>query len=159
MALLRAVVTIHPAGLGGSPLDGHRCTAAVKASWTASSAIVMSRKTRTRMATARPYSSRNTRSISESWSGGPSGIRAVIFPERADLDRKRRRPRQLRAPRERRVEIGGPDDGEAADVFLAFGERTVGGQDLPVPDPHDRRGARVVEPAGEHPGAGGFHFV
>jgi hypothetical protein len=29
---LRAVVMIHPAGLGGNPADGHRCTATVNAS-------------------------------------------------------------------------------------------------------------------------------
>ena len=56
MARFLAVVMIHPAGLGGSPLDGHRCTAAVNASWTASSATSISPKTRTRTATARPYS-------------------------------------------------------------------------------------------------------
>ena len=32
MARLRAVVMIHPAGLGGSPADGHRLTASAKAS-------------------------------------------------------------------------------------------------------------------------------
>src|SRR5439155_20263465 len=104
----------------------------VNASWTASSAMVMSRKTRTRTATARPYSSRKTRSISETGSAGSSGIGAVIFVERADLDGKRRRPRQLRSPFERRVEVGGPDDGEPADVLLAFGKGTVGGQQLSV---------------------------
>ena len=34
MARLRAVVTIHPPGLGGTPSDGHRATATVNASWT-----------------------------------------------------------------------------------------------------------------------------
>ncbi len=60
-----------PAGLGGSPADGQRSTAAVNASWTASSARSMSPRTRTRTATARPYSSRNTRAISDA---GRSGI-------------------------------------------------------------------------------------
>src|SRR5204863_1288655 len=132
MALLRAVVMIQPAGLGGSPVEGHRSTAEMNASWTASSATVMSRKTRARMATARPYSARNTRSISEIGRTGSSGIRATIGLERADFDRQRRRPRQLRSPGERRVEIGGPEDGEPADVFLAFGERAVGRQHFPV---------------------------
>jgi hypothetical protein len=45
MARLRAVVMIHPAGLGGNPLDGQRSA-------------------------ARPYSSRKTRSISEATRAG-----------------------------------------------------------------------------------------
>src|SRR5262249_10021327 len=73
-ARLRAVVIIHPAGLGGRPLDGHRCTAIVNASWTASSATSMSPKWRTRTATARPYSSRYTRSISEAVVAGTPAI-------------------------------------------------------------------------------------
>ena len=44
MARRRAVVMIHPAGLGGSPVSGQRCTATAKASWTASSATSMSPK-------------------------------------------------------------------------------------------------------------------
>ena len=64
MARLRAVVTIQPAGLGGIPLSVHRSTAAMNASCTASSAAEISPKTRTRIDTTRPYSARNTRSIS-----------------------------------------------------------------------------------------------
>ena len=56
---------------------GQRRTASVKASWTASSAASMSPKWRTRTATARPYSSRKTRSTSTSVLDG------------ADLDRQR----------------------------------------------------------------------
>ena len=56
------------------PGGGQRCTAAVNASWTASSATSMSPKTRTRTATARPYSSRKTRSISEVERAGTPGI-------------------------------------------------------------------------------------
>ncbi len=63
-ARLRAVVMIQPAALAGGPADGQRCSATVKASWTASSATSMSPNRRTRTATARPYSSRNTRSTS-----------------------------------------------------------------------------------------------
>src|SRR5256885_11324463 len=58
MARLRAVVMIQPAGLGGSPFAGHRCMATTKASWTASSAMSMSPKRRTRVATLRPDSAR-----------------------------------------------------------------------------------------------------
>ncbi len=72
MARLRAVVMIQPAGLAGSPADGHRLAASANASWTASSATSMSPKTRVRTATARPYSSRKTRSMSAS--AGESGF-------------------------------------------------------------------------------------
>ena len=51
MPLLRAVVMIQPAGLGGGPASGQRATAATKASWTASSATSMSPKVRTSTAT------------------------------------------------------------------------------------------------------------
>ena len=82
MARLRAVVMIQPAGLGGSPAVGQRCTAAANASWTASSARSMSPRRRTRTATARPYSARKTRSISAPvraahWNGRTSIGRVV----------------------------------------------------------------------------------
>ena len=64
MARFRAVVTIQPAGLSGTPSVGHRCTAAAKASWTASSASVMSPNMRISVATAWPCASRNARSTS-----------------------------------------------------------------------------------------------
>ena len=76
MARLRAVVMIQPAGLGGSPSCGHRRVATAKASWTASSATSMSPKTRTRTATARPYSSRKTRSTSAAPAIRPAPRRA-----------------------------------------------------------------------------------
>src|SRR5258707_1257211 len=44
---------IQPAGLGGSPDSGHRFVAISNASWTASSAISISPKKRTRLATDR----------------------------------------------------------------------------------------------------------
>ena len=62
IARFRAVVTIHPAGLGGMPSFRHRSLATTNASCTASSASVMSPKRRISVATARPYASRNTRS-------------------------------------------------------------------------------------------------
>ena len=62
--VFRAVVMIHPGGLGGRPLDGHRCKAAANASCTASSARSMSPKARVRTATARPYSRRKICSTS-----------------------------------------------------------------------------------------------
>ena len=58
MARLRAVVVIQAPGFGGRPAAGHRSTATANASWTASSARSMSPRTRTRVATHRPYSCR-----------------------------------------------------------------------------------------------------
>jgi hypothetical protein len=64
MALLRAVVMIQAPGRSGTPALGQRSTATRKASWTASSARSKSPRTRMRVATACPDSSRNTRSTS-----------------------------------------------------------------------------------------------
>src|SRR6267143_1666224 len=111
--------------------------------------MAMSRKTRTRTATARPYSSRNTRSISE--------IGAAVSMEGPNLDRERRRPGKLGAPFERGIEIGRFDDAEPTDVFFAFGERAIRDEKLALPDPHDRGRVRRVESTREHPRAGGLH--
>src|SRR5438128_12371571 len=92
----------------------------------------MSRKTRTRTATARPYSSRNTRSISEIGRTDLSDIGAAVSMEGPHLDWERRRPGKLGAPFERSVEIGGFDDGEPTDVFFTFGERAIREEKLPV---------------------------
>src|SRR5262245_45062598 len=115
---------IHPAGLGGGPVSGQRSTAAVNASWTASSATSMSPKTRTRTATARPYSSRNTRPISEVERAGTP--ESALAPERPYLDRQGGHPSRLAAPFERGVEIGSVDDAATADVLLALGVRAIG---------------------------------
>ena len=64
MARLRAVVVIQPPGFGGSPVSGHRSLATRNASWTISSAMSMSPKRRTRVATTLPDSSRKIRSRS-----------------------------------------------------------------------------------------------
>ena len=64
MALLRAVVVIQAPGRSGTPASGQRSMATTKASWTASSARSKSPRTRMRVATACPDSSRNTRSTS-----------------------------------------------------------------------------------------------
>src|SRR6266542_2018477 len=156
IARLRAVVMIHPAGLGGSPVDGHRRTATVNASWTASSATSMSRKRLTRTATARPYSSRNTRSISEAARAGTRGSVLGLVLERPHLDRQRDRPGGLTAPFERGVEVGRPDDHEAAAVLLALGVRAVGREHLAVLEPHDGGRARGVQAPVEDPRARGL---
>ena len=66
MARFRAVVVIQPPGFGGSPSTGHFRRAMANASWTASSAMSMSPKMRTRVATDRPDPSRKIRPISAS---------------------------------------------------------------------------------------------
>ena len=62
IARLRAVVTIHAPGVRGMPSPGHRSSAVVNASCTASSASSRSPRTRVRIATAWLHSSRKTRS-------------------------------------------------------------------------------------------------
>src|SRR5258708_4347882 len=151
MARFRAVVMIHPAGLGGSPVDGHRCTAMVNASWTASSASSMSPKARTRTATARPYSSRNTRSMSAASTAGTRSVLRNVL-ERAYLDGSVTGPGRPGGPLERRVQVASCDHPEPADMLLAFGKRTVGDQDLAaLMDPHDGGGVRGVKSPAEHP--------
>src|SRR5262245_21994034 len=142
IAWLRAVVMIHPAGLGGSPDRGQVRLAAANASWTASSAMSMLPKTRTRAATARPYSARKTRSISVGFD----------ILKRPHLDRQPDRPGRLPAPAQSRVQIGGVDDPESADVLLAFGVRPVGQQHLAVADPDDGGGVGSMQATGEDPG-------
>src|SRR3954451_15457630 len=107
---------IHPAGLGGRPDDGQRSSAAMNASWTASSATSRSPKTRARTATARPCSARKTRPIA-------AGETSVVTLERPDLDREGGRPGHLAAPVQGGVQVGGQDHGEPAKVLLALGER------------------------------------
>jgi hypothetical protein len=51
------------AGLRGTPLTGQVSTAVTKAAWTASSAASMSPRRRIRVASSRPYSSRNVASM------------------------------------------------------------------------------------------------
>src|SRR5580698_7460835 len=160
MARLRAVVMIHPAGLGGSPASGHRRAASANASWTASSAASMSPKTRVRTATARPYSSQKTRSISAS--PGPGTLSRCLFlayirgliMERPDLDRDRARAGGLPAPFQRGIQVVGLDHPEAAHVLLALDERSVGDQDVAAVRPDHGRRAGRVQPAGEDPRAG-----
>src|ERR1700722_1354725 len=166
MARRRAVVMIHPAGLGGSPSAGQRWTATAKASWTASSATSMSPKLRTRTATARPYSSRNTRSTPASGkpvtavsAPGIFPVRPVPVEERPHLDRQPSHPDDPAAPLHRRVQILGLDDPEPADVLLALGVWTVGDQHLAALVTQHGGDGRRVQAAGEHPGARGLDLL
>src|SRR5438034_254669 len=153
IARFLAVVRIQPPGFGGTPDAGQRWTATTKASWTASSAMSMSPKRRTRVATARPNSCRKVCSTREAsrMLTPRLGLRLVL--EGAHLDRSLAGCRALGRPGQRGVEVGGADDPEAAQLLLRLGERTVGGQDLAVLDPHHGGGLCRVQPAGEHPGA------
>src|SRR5262245_54067552 len=116
---------IHPVGLGGAPSDGHRCNAIVNASCTASSARSMSPRWRTRTATARPYPSRNRRSIADAStaviSTGASNGTAIarsrrLAAKRADFDWQRNDAREFASPLEGGVEIGRLDDQESAEI-------------------------------------------
>src|SRR5215213_4440020 len=149
---LRAVVMIQPAGLGGTPLCGHRSRAAAKASCTASSAVSMSPHTRTSTDTARPYCARNTRSISTVAGAGTARLALGLALERTHLDRQ---PgcgaRVAPAPRERGVQVRCLYDRESPQVLLAFDERPVGEQHVVARGSEHRRRARRMQSAGEHP--------
>src|ERR1019366_6683781 len=130
-------------GLGGSPSDGQCWVAAVKASWTASSATSMLPKTRTRTETARPYSARKTRSISDAARTGMSSVLGDVL-ERAHLYRQGGSPGRFTCPVKCGVQIGCGDDPEPADVFHAFDVRSIGGDHIICPRPHHRSRARGV---------------
>src|SRR4029079_11577470 len=159
IARLRAVVMIHPAGRGGSPSAGQCSSAAMKASCTASCAMSMSAKTRTSTATARPYSSAKTRSISADCTSviAEASVLAVVL-ERPHFDGQRDDTGGPASALQRRVEIGGADDREPAEVLLALDIRAVGDQRLVPFLLHDRGRAGVVQAPGEHPHAGLLHL-
>jgi hypothetical protein len=82
---------IQPPGRGGRPSIDHFWSAATNASWTASSAMSMSPKTRISEATACPDSSRKMPSISVTSSFPGDGLSrvflaAVFIPEWTHLD-------------------------------------------------------------------------
>src|SRR5215207_687878 len=146
MALLRAVVMIQAPGRSGTPAVGQRWTATRKASWTASSARSKSPRTRMRVATACPDSSRNTRSTSARVSAATltprlSG-RHVHLHDRPDLDRPAADVGDPGGDLDRLVQVLGLDDVEAAELLLGLGERPVGAEGRAVAHPHGggRRG-------------------
>src|SRR5919197_5054761 len=108
---------IQPAGLGGSPAVGHFWTATVNASWMASSARSMSPRRRTRLATARPYSSRNIGPICAT-SAVMRGSALGVVLERTYLDRGGARLAGPRGQRQRGVQVGRLEDPEAAELLL-----------------------------------------
>src|ERR687897_1478526 len=160
-ARLRAVTVIHAPGLGGRPVSGQRWVATTNASWTDSSARSMLPRSRTRPATTRPYSSRNTRAIA-------SDVRSAIRPLQSDfgvvlegthLDRAAACHRGLLGPPQRLVEVVGLDDPEAADVLLRLQVGAVGGDDVAAVGAHDGRRVGRVQAAAEHPHALLHHLL
>src|SRR5918993_6020927 len=109
----------------------------------------MSPRRRTRTATARPWCSRKTRSISGAAGDVMRSSLGVV--ERPDLDRDGGRRDQLAPPLQRGVQVGDVDDREAADVLLALGERSVDHEDVAVLRPQRGGGARRAQPAAEDP--------
>src|SRR6187401_2656719 len=130
IARLRAVTVSQAPGLGGVPSRGQRSAAVANASWAASSARSKSPRKPTRLARTRPHSSRKTCSSS-----------ALPLDQRPHLDRAAHpRRRHPRGDVERRVEVVGLDEAEAAHVLLCVDERAVGEERLAVLDAHGRRG-------------------
>src|SRR5713101_3604367 len=153
IARFRAVVTIHPAGLGGIPSVRHRSFATTNASWTASSASVRSPKRRTSVATAWPYTSRNTLSTpgASRWAATigvtPSGARHL--EKWPDFDRLVDALHDLAGPSQRRVKVVGVDDVEPADVLLRLNERPVGHDQVAIALADDGSRVRAMESATE----------
>src|SRR5688500_9904557 len=117
----------------------------------------MSPHTRTRTATARPYSCRKTRSIS---AVARTGIPVPSVLKRTDLDGQGcENGRQFPAPLERGVEIRNLDDIEAPDMLLAFREWPVGHDQVVVLPSQHRGRLGGMQPAGEYPHAGSFELV
>src|SRR5687768_6597401 len=88
-----------------------------------------------------------------------SGSVHPVLLERPYLDRQRGRSRELASPLERRVEVGGPNDAETAEMLLAFREGAVGHEDLVTLQANHRRSARGMQPAVEDPRAGPLQLV
>src|SRR5687768_6829111 len=138
MARLRAVVTTQAPGVCGSPSRGQRSRAVANASCTASSASSRSPRTRVRMPTARPHSSRKTRST--------SCCMPSLLQNRSDLDCSGgTRCRDERCEPDRLVEVGKLREEDAADDLLRLGERAVRDDALAVANADDLRGRPVVE--------------
>src|SRR5919112_1300650 len=127
MALLRAVVVIQAPGRSGTPAAGQRSMATRKASWTASSARSKSPRTRMRVATACPDSSRNTRSTSARASVAtltprrlPSLGGHVDLHDRPDLDRPAADVGDPGRQLDGLVQVLGLDQVEAAQLLLGL---------------------------------------
>src|SRR3989337_934658 len=161
IARFRAVVTIHPAGLGGMPPVRHRSMATTNASWTASSASVMSPKPRIRGATAWPYTSRNTRSTSvvSRWAATVRFTSLLAWrygvlyapgrTEWAHFDRMVERLHHLACPGQGCIEVVRVDDVEPSDVLLRLGERPVRHHRAAIPNAHNGRRVGAMECATE----------
>src|SRR6266508_160782 len=157
MALLRAVVVIHAPGLSVTPMAGQRSTATTNASWTASAARSTSPRSRMRVATACPNSSRKTCSTTSRVASAtltPPDRSGGELHDRAHLDRAVERPGDLGGGLDRLVEVLAVDDVEAAELLLGLGEWAIGGERLVAPDPHRGGGAdRLERLAGLHQAA------
>src|SRR5439155_13995695 len=158
MARLRAVVVIQAPGLGGRPAAGQRSTAMAKASWTASSAMSMSPKRRTRVAVDRPDSDRKIAAMSTAGSTvgstvAPDGrLPGRLVLEGAHLDRGPAGHRGPGGQGQRLVEVGGGHDPEPSELLLGLGEGAVGGDHVAaLGGPDDGGGGGRVQPAGEDP--------
>src|SRR5918992_1149380 len=148
-ARLRAVVRIHAPGLRGGA-SAQCSSAAVKASWTASSARARSPVARASTATERPHSSRKT-------SASSVNARSPL-DERPDLHRRLGRDWHAGGEVDRLVQIGALDEEEAADLLFRLGERAVRDDGLAVADLHAPGGLRLIELEAVDPLALGLHL-
>ena len=82
-----------------------------------------------------------------------TSLNSMIFTKRPHLDRKRCRACIALRPFERFIQIFGSNHGDAADVFLAFGEGAIGDQRHAAFHAHDGGGGRFVQTSCKDPAA------
>src|SRR5438105_4661122 len=152
IALLRAVAISHAVGFDGMP-PSHFSSAIANASCTTSSARSKSRSTRIIVAVTRPETSRKTRSTSvrvvamrQAYATRLGVLPARLLVDhlhdlgcdRPDLDGAVSRDGDLGRSSERLVQVVQLEQEEPGQDLLGLGERSVGRDRLPVPDPDGR---------------------
>ena len=154
MARLRAVVMIQPPGFGGTPSPASAACATTNASWTASSAMSMSPKRRTRVATARPDScAEDPLDRGAARVGARCAYASGLVLERPHLDRRPAGDRRLgaQASAASRSAASITQKPPSCSFVSANGPSVV--SDLAALALDDRRRVRRVQAAGEHPRA------
>src|SRR6185369_5329055 len=85
-------------------------------------------------------------------------FRVRRVPEPSNLLWPPTRHRDLRRPQARSLLVGHVDDGEAAELLLGFGVRTIGDQGSVARRIDTEHRGLVVEPAGEDQDSSGLHL-
>src|SRR6185437_13827700 len=145
IARKRPALTSHVRGFAGTPSIGHRSIAATNASCTASSAPSKSPSSRTSVARTRRESDRSvlstaSRARAEASVIAAQPLSAVEYHDGPYFYRAELGAWNSGGNLQRVVQILGFDQIVSAELLLGFGERTVGGDGLPVANTY--RGGR-----------------